>query len=238
MLRKRLPNNSRSGGAPLWGLILVLLTLAAMALMWGVGQPVITPIARTGLPVLGRVPAFQLTNQLGQPVALSNLLGKIWIADIIFTRCAGPCPVMTRQMSELQPLLESHPDLCLVTLTTDPAYDSPEVLKKYGDKFGATSPRWLFLTGAKPEIARLALEGLRLAAVEKGEKERENPADLFIHSTMFVVVDQQGRLRAAVETQDDPPEEGKTSTAPPRWTTESKQRLADLVAQLQAERKP
>ena len=56
-------------------------------------------VQRTGPPqilhVIGSVPAFTLTNQLSQPVTRDDLKGRVWIADIIFTRCAGPCPVMT-----------------------------------------------------------------------------------------------------------------------------------------------
>lgn len=238
MFCKSLPIQIRSGGASLWGIILVVLTLAGIALMMGLQPPTVVPIRPTPVspPVLGRVADFQLTNQFGEPVTLTNLLGKVWIADIVFTRCAGPCPVMTRQMSELQPLLEQHWNLMLVTLTTDPLNDTPTVMKAYGEKFGARSPRWLFLSGDKTEVARLAVSGLKLTAVETAEAERQNPADLFIHSTLFVVVDKRGRLRAAVETQDDPPAEGAPPSMRNQWEAQTKGRLAALVAQLEEEK--
>ena len=89
-----------------------------------------------------------------------------------------------------------------VTITTDPEFDTPEVLKRYSERFKADPSRWWFLTGAKSDIARLAREGLKLVAQETKPEERQNDADLFIHSTVFVVLDKQGRLRGAIESTE------------------------------------
>ena len=152
------------------------------------------------LPVIGRVPAFALTNQLGQPVTLENLRGHVWVADIIFTRCAGPCPVMTSQMRQLQDALPVASGAKLVTLTTDADHDTPLVLEKYAAKAGADPQRWSLLTGDKRVIANLAIDGLKLTALEKPPAERTDPADLFVHSTIFVIVDKQGQLRGTFQT--------------------------------------
>ncbi len=153
-------------------------------------------LAAPPLPVLGQVGEFSLTNQHGQPVSLASLKGKPWIADIIFTRCAGPCLKMTSQMRALQ----ARGAPLLISLTTDPDYDTPDVLNQYAQRFGADPARWQFLTGAKDQIARLATESLKLTAIEKAPAERQDPADLFIHSTILVLVDKQGRLRAVFDT--------------------------------------
>lgn len=152
----------------------------------------------SALPVLFEVSDFALTNQEGQVVTRADLLGKIWLADIIFTRCAGPCPVMTRKMAELQRVLPADHPVRLVTLTTDPTYDTPAVLRAYARRFGADPARWSFLTGTKTQIVRLAADGLRLTAVETAPGERETPDDLFVHSTILVLVDQRGRVRSAI----------------------------------------
>ena len=152
---------------------------------------------------INQVPAFTLTNQFGQPVTLTNLLGSVWIADIIFSRCAGPCPKMNQTMRELQAAVPTNSPVKFVTLTTDPENDTPEVMKNMADELGANHARWFFLTGSKEEIARVAIGGLKLAAVEKAPGERENPADLFIHSTIFVLVDKKGTVQAAFD-RDDP----------------------------------
>jgi protein SCO1/2 len=154
------------------------------------------------LPLSYPVPDFTLTNQNGEAVSLKDLRGQVWVADLIFTRCAGPCPRLTSQMSQLQQALLVDPGVKLITLTTDPEYDSPAVLKRYAERFGANAGRWMFLTGTREQIARLAVDGLKLVALEKKPAERQSPEDLFIHSTLLVVVDAQGRLRVTFDSED------------------------------------
>jgi protein SCO1/2 len=172
-------------------LLVLAFLLASLRMRANLGKP---------LPLYGQVADFVLTNQNGQPVSLAELRGHPWIADIIFTRCAGPCPRMTRQMKELQQALPASSSTRLVTLTTDPQYDKPAVLKAYAGRFGADSNRWSFLTGTPKQIADLAIGSLKLTALEKKPEERVSAADLFIHSTIFVVVDKQGQLRGVFET--------------------------------------
>ena len=147
------------------------------------------------LPVLGPVADFTLTNQAGQPVTLADLRGKVWVADIIFTRCGGPCPRMTKQMQSLQDGLPKTSEAKLVTLTTDPDFDTPPVLKKYPERLGLqATDRWIFLTGTKKQIAGLAIDSLKLTAIEKQPAERTDAADLFIHSTLFCGGGQTGAV--------------------------------------------
>jgi cytochrome oxidase Cu insertion factor (SCO1/SenC/PrrC family) len=148
------------------------------------------------------LPAFTLTNQSGQPVMARDFSNYVAVVDIVFTRCAGPCPEMTRRMAELQRDLPANLPVKLVTVTTDPEFDTPEVLKRYSERFKADAGRWWFLTGAKSDIARLAREGLKLVAQETKPEDRQNDADLFIHSTVFVLIDKHGRLRGQVESTE------------------------------------
>ena len=155
------------------------------------------------LPVLGQVGDFALTNQDGQAVTLKELRGHVWVADIIFTRCAGPCLKMSRQMKDLQEALPANSQARLVSLTTDPAFDSPKVLKTYAGRFGADLGRWMFLTGTQGQISNLATNSLKLVAMEnKGEPGQPppEPSSLFIHSTILVLVDKQAQLRGVFQT--------------------------------------
>jgi protein SCO1/2 len=151
------------------------------------------------MPVLSTVSDFALTNETGRVVTLADLRDKVWVADIIFTRCPGPCAKMTKQMSELQSALPPDEAIRLVSLTADPEFDTPDVLKKYGERFGASSARWQFLTGRKLDVYRLATKGLLLAVDEIKADERTSPDDLFMHSTLFVIVDKQGRVRGSFD---------------------------------------
>jgi len=181
-------------------LIWVGLSLAGSLLVLALLLAVLKGSAGHPLPVYGLVAPFTLTNQDNRAVNLSDLRGQVWIGDIIFTRCPGPCLKMTRQMQELQNALPPGGGAKLVSLTTDAAYDSPTVLKAYAQRFQADPKRWMFLTGNPSEIANLAIDSLKLTAIPKKPEERESAADLFVHSTIFVLVDKQARLRGIFET--------------------------------------
>jgi len=177
------------------------------------------------LPVLGQVADFALTNQDEKLTTLADLTNHVWVADIVFTRCAGPCPRMTGQMKSVQDKLPRTGDTKLVTLTTDPDYDSPEVLKKYGERFGADFNRWTFLTGTKSEIAGLAANGLKLSAVPISPQDQKNSADLFIHTTIFIVVDKHAQLRGIFQTGGDGVD----------WTNDVQPKLLATIHRLERE---
>lgn len=179
------------GSSLLFGLLglMYLLSLAEM-----------DRVHKTTLPVIGQIADFTLTNQNDQVETLADLSNHVWVSDIIFTRCAGPCPRMTAQMKLLQVALPPASHAKLVTLTTDPDNDTPAVMKRYGERFGADFNRWTFLTGTKKEIAALGSGSLKLSSVPVKLDEQKNPVDLFIHGTYFVVVDKHARLRAIFET--------------------------------------
>ena len=155
------------------------------------------------LPIIGAVAPFTLTSQTSQPVTLADFTNHVWLADIIFTRCAGPCPRLTQQLRQVQDLLPKDSGAKLVTLTTDPEFDTPAVLKKYGEHFGADFNRWTFLTGTKSEIAAVAANSLKLSAQPVKLEEQKDSADLFIHTTIFVIVDKHAQLRGFFETGGD-----------------------------------
>jgi protein SCO1/2 len=173
-----------------WGGLVLIMAVIGGAFAW-------TKLHDSGrpLPVICQIPAFNLTNQDNEPVTLASLRGQVWIADIIFTRCPGPCAKMTRELAKLQAALPGGEPVRLVSLTSDPDYDTPAKLKTYAGKFGADSNRWWFLTGNRKEIRSLAVNDFKFVVIEKAPEQREIPEDLFIHSTWFVLVDRQGRLR-------------------------------------------
>jgi protein SCO1/2 len=178
------------------------------------------------LPVLGQIASFTLTNQNGQVETLAGLSNHVWVADIVFTRCAGPCPRMTGQMKLLQDLLPPTSGAKLVTLTTDPDNDTPAVMKKYGERFNADFNRWKFLTGTKTEIAGLASGSLKLSAVPVKLEDQKSVADLFIHTTIFVIVDKHARLRGVFETGGEGVD----------WTNVVQPKLLATVRQLESQK--
>ena len=137
------------------------------------------------LPVLGELIDFQLTNQNGNTFGKEDLYGKVWVADFIFTTCAGPCPVMSSQFTELQSRFENASDLNLLSISVNPEYDTPEILREYGERYGADYDKWHFLTGDKEAIHKLAVDGFKVGSIEEP----------IFHSTRFILLDGKARIR-------------------------------------------
>jgi protein SCO1/2 len=190
-------NTEKSPSRPLHALLWSVLAVALIAIGYLFVQ---SRQSRSDLPEYFQVQPFMLTNQLGRAMDSRELAGRVWIADIIFTRCAGPCPRMTAAMENLADLFPAQDDLRFVTLTTDPDHDSPAVLKTYAEKFNADPARWHFLTGPKPALKALATGSLKLGAEEKEKELQQDEDDLFIHSTVFVLIDKAGKVRGFYES--------------------------------------
>nr|WP_232225566.1 SCO family protein [Oceanobacillus manasiensis] len=92
--------------------------------------------------------SFEFTTQDKQFLSLQDLEGSWWVADTIFTNCTTVCPPMTANMASLQEKIKSkNLDVQLVSFSVDPDNDTPETLKKFGEKFQADFSNWTFLTG-------------------------------------------------------------------------------------------
>jgi protein SCO1/2/putative membrane protein len=122
------------------------------------------------------------------------MLGKIWVAAFVFTRCSGPCLQVSGTMARLQHDLAEFADVTLVSITVDPEYDNPKVLSEYAKKFGADPKRWLFLTGTADDVYRLIREGFKLTA-QPNEGAARTPGNEVMHDTRLAVVDRHGEIR-------------------------------------------
>ncbi|MFI5253679.1 MAG: SCO family protein [Bacteroidota bacterium] len=147
-----------------------------------------------GLPVFGTVPAFSLINQDKQTITPDNFKGNVVIADFIFTECAGPCPLMSAEMSEFQNALQNNSKVHLLSFSVDPETDTPEVLKAYGNKFHAKNDRWTFLTGDKSSIYNLTRFGFHLTI--------DADSNAIAHSTKYVLIDKKSRIRGYYDSGD------------------------------------
>jgi len=153
---------------------------------------------RATLPAFSELSDFTLKESSGRDFQLQDLLGNVWIADFIFTRCGGPCPMMSAHMQTLQGKIH-HPDVKFVSFSVDPEHDTPEVLKKYAERFGADRLRWFFLTGSKKKIHAMARGEFLLATDEEKD---QPPETLMLHSTKFVLVDRSGSIRGYYDSTD------------------------------------
>jgi protein SCO1/2 len=157
--------------------------------------------ASPALPILGELPSFSLTSHHGEPVSRTTLAQQLWVADFIFTRCGGICPVMTARLARLRD--EVPASVAFVSFTVDPEHDTPEVLSAYAKDAGA-SGNWLFLTGSREALYALSTGGFKLVALEVPPQERVAGGDgPFLHSSKLVLVDDNGRLRGYYDSSDD-----------------------------------
>lgn len=138
-----------------------------------------------------------MTERGGRPLTDRDVRGGVWIANFIFTRCPDVCPALTMRMGEVQRrLADAKAPVQIVSVTVDPAHDTPETLARYASGHGA-GPGWHFVTGPRDAIASLLKDGFHVAFADDG------PATGPItHSDRFVLVDEQLRIRGYYHGSD------------------------------------
>ncbi|HSG72394.1 MAG TPA: SCO family protein [Planctomycetaceae bacterium] len=130
------------------------------------------------------LPEFELVNQSNEKVSRDSLKGKPWVATFVFSRCPGPCPMITGRMRVLQQDMKRY-DVNLISITVDPERDTPEMLTKYAAAFSADLSNWNFLTGDRVAIYSLIRDGFKMPVGEI------KPGDI-LHTNRFVLVDAKG----------------------------------------------
>lgn len=145
------------------------------------------------------VPDFTLIDQFGDALTNTDLHGKFWIGNFIFTNCGGSCPTMTFQMRELQKEIPSHLPVRFISISVDPERDTPGVLRSYAEEWEADQQRWLFLTGEAEHIYSLARDGFLLGV----EPEGGTLIEPIMHSQKFVLIDNGGMIRGYYDGFDE-----------------------------------
>lgn len=144
------------------------------------------------LPNYGTVPAFTMVDSQGHPFDSRELSGKVWIADFIYTNCPAACPFMSSRLHSVQRALRGKNDVRLVSISVDPARDTPPVLNEFARRYGAPNKQWVFLTGTPDTVHLLAYSSFHVGDV-LGKIE---------HSTKFALVDKHGSIRGYYSTYD------------------------------------
>ena len=141
------------------------------------------------LPVIGPAPAFTLTSQDGAAVSLASFRGKVVALTFIYTECPDICPLLTQKMAQVQDELGADfgKKIAFVSITLDPAHDTPEVLKDYAQFWGAKPEGWMFLTG-EPEALRDVTRRYGVFFLKKEDGSVE-------HSQLTTLVDADGQIR-------------------------------------------
>ena len=164
---------------------LILWATLVVAMVGAVVGQFLVPKPASDLKELFPAATFSLTDQEGHTFASAQLHGSPWIADFIFTSCAGTCPLMSHKMAELQQELPAR--VKLVSFSVDPQHDTPSILSQYAAALKADGSRWHFLTGTMDQMFQAAAD-MKISAkpAEKNEG--------ILHSNKFVLVNSRGNI--------------------------------------------
>nr|WP_321415025.1 SCO family protein [uncultured Allomuricauda sp.] len=137
-----------------------------------------------------KVADFSLVNQNGETITQENYKDKIYVADFFFTTCLTICPIMTKNMGEVQEAIKDDPNIMLLSHSVTPQIDTVAQLKRYALEKGVIDSKWNLVTGDKKQIYELARKSY-LAVKNDGDG---GPFDM-IHTENFILVDKEKRIR-------------------------------------------
>jgi protein SCO1/2 len=151
------------------------------------------------LLALQEVPAFDFINQDSQAITNDFYKGKVYVVEFFFSSCTTICPIMNRNMLQVSQEFASQENFGIASISIDPSFDTPQVLKAYASRYKATHPNWNFLTGDKDTIHKLSNEGFKLFAAQDKDE-----IDGFSHSGLFALIDQNGVVRSRKDKHGNP----------------------------------
>ncbi len=145
-----------------------------------------------------KVPTFSFTNQNGKTITHEDYLGKVYVVEFFFTTCPTICPVMNRNLVEVQNQFLDFENFGVASFSIMPKVDTPEVLKAYADKHGVTNSNWNLMTGDSDDIFKLANVGFNIFV---GKTQDEFG---FEHSGDFALIDKEGFIRSRKDDFGNP----------------------------------
>ncbi|MUV02702.1 redoxin domain-containing protein [Flavobacterium rakeshii] len=155
--------------------------------------------SKSDLVEIGPVPSFELTDQDNKTITDKDYLGKVYVVEFFFSTCPTICPVMNQNMVEIQNEYYGNPEFGIASITINPEYDTPKVLKQHAEDLGVKHYNWHFLTGDKDYIFNLAEKGFNLYA---GQNDKVPGG--FEHSGLFALVDKEGNIRCREDQYGNP----------------------------------
>lgn len=146
-----------------------------------------------------KVPVFSFTNQNGKTITNEDYLGKVYVVEFFFTTCPTICPIMNRNLVEVQSAFKDFENFGVASFSITPIIDTPEVLKAYANSYGITNLNWNLMTGNEETIYKLANEGFNLYTAKDNTVEGG-----FEHSGNFALIDKEGFIRSRQDNFGNP----------------------------------
>ena len=166
---------------------------------------------------LHHVDAFEMKNQDGEKFNTAQFSGeKPFLVSFFFASCPSICKDLNKQVERLNEQLKKE-DVAFVSISVDPDRDTPEVLNEYAAGFGATSPRWTFLTGQQYKVKQVGEQMFRVEVV-----------DMANHTDNIMLVDKWGKYRDRFKW-DDPYDMKRLVNAVKDVAAETKPPLSETV---------
>jgi protein SCO1/2 len=165
--------------------MLPLTLLTAVLLAEGKPEP-------SRLAVIRTAPDFTLTTQDDKDLRLADLRGKVLVVSFVFTTCNGTCPATTHRLGQLAALLREQglfkdDRVRLLSITLDPARDTPAALRQYMKLYDADPAHWTFLTGGREAVEKVHA-GWGMWARPSANGQLDHPSRVYL-------VDGRGRVR-------------------------------------------
>jgi protein SCO1 len=163
-----------------------LLVALGLALLFMNGGPRPSPLAD-----IGPAPRTALIDSTDRPFDLASLKGKVVLVSFIYTTCNGVCPATTSSLVRIQKTLEKANlpgnSVEFVSITLDPKRDTPDVLNRYAQLFGADLARWHFLTGSPSDVESIITAW--------GMWAKLGPTGILDHPSRIFLLDPRGHER-------------------------------------------
>ena len=155
--------------------------------------------AENGLLTIGPAPSFELTNQNNEKITNESYKGKVYVLEFFFSTCPSICPIMNKNMVDIQNEFFGNPNFGIASITINPEYDTAKVLKEHAELIGVKSSNWHFLTGDKEYIYGISNKGFNIYAGED-----KKAAGGFEHSGLFALIDKEGNIRCRKDKFGNP----------------------------------
>ncbi|MBT8319462.1 MAG: SCO family protein [Gramella sp.] len=146
-----------------------------------------------------KAPEFEFINQSGDTISNEDYNGKVYLVEFFFTTCPTICPIMNKNLVEIQEIYKDEDEFGIASFSIDPSHDTPEVLLDYAKQYNITDPDWNLMTGDREKIYELANQGFGLYAGEDADA-----AGGFAHQGMFALIDKDGYIRSRKDKFGNP----------------------------------
>ncbi|MGC4040078.1 MAG: SCO family protein [Flavobacterium sp.] len=156
-------------------------------------------VGETGLVTIGSAPKFELTDQNGKKITNEDYKDKVYVVEFFFSTCPSICPIMNKNMVDIQNTFFGNPNFGIASITIDPVHDTSKVLKDHAEMLGVKSSNWHMLTGDKEYIYNIANKGFNIYAGENKEA-----IGGFEHSGYFALIDKKGNIRSRKDVSGNP----------------------------------